>query len=978
MRNEFQDLTVTEIGRLPGRTFTTIYPDAQSAMKGEDESCYTCSLNGEWSLKWYASYKDQSVAPDKAGTITVPGVMELQGYGKPQYTNVNYPIPYDPPYIPDDTPLGVYERAVDLPETFEGRRIVIGFEGVSSCFYVYVNGMMCGFSKGPHLPAEFDITDALKGKLHFDLRVDVYKWSDGTYLEDQDMWRFGGIFRDVMVYAFGEKRILDIRVAAKPDSVYTGGTVSCRVKTENTEQVSFAVFDPEGNELTRQDAPVINGEAVLEVRIEKIEMWTAETPALYKMLVSIEGQAQAVAFGFKEVKIRDGVFRINGKTVKLKGVNHHDTNPTTGYALTKEDMLQDVLLMKRHNINCVRTSHYPPQRYFLDLCDRYGLYVVDETDIETHGVCMFSEEGMDLIARDAAFEKQFVDRGTRMIARDINHASIIMWSLGNESGYGRNHVMMAEKMRAMDDSRPIHYEGDREAVTSDVYSRMYASPAEMQAYIDKKPEKPFFLCEYAHAMGQGPGGLRDYWNLIDSSVYLMGGCVWEWADHGLLTERNGQKVYLYGGDFGEWPHDGCFCVDALVLPDRTPHSGLKAYKQVLRPIRCAFDEETATLSVENRYDFLSLSALKVQMKITCQGETCMEGQLLFFAVPHEKEQVRIPFGEYPAGSVMTLTFMLKEDTSWAEAGYPVGVEQFVLNKGYVVKAEEYPEAEIRAEKNDRTIKVTVGEKTVIFDEYGIRQIMNGGNKLLTAPLRVNLWRALTDNDRGFSHIDHRWYGLGLDKLCERAEKMECDEGNERVTVKISSVISTKARPPFMRFEQEWTVEKDGQLTALFGYEPLRKIDFYLPRLGVMFGMPEGYENLRWQGRGPGESYPDKKDCAMLGNWECSVDDTHEVYVRPQENGAHEDTERLEILNEKHEGLLIEGEKFSFTAHHYTHDDLHRAEHTDELIRRKEITVSLDGAMGAIGSNSCGPEPFDKYRLYLNEKKQYRFTFRVIG
>ncbi|MCI5564830.1 MAG: glycoside hydrolase family 2, partial [Clostridiales bacterium] len=496
--------------------------------------------------------------------------------------------------------MGVYDRDFTLPEAFADRRTILRFDGVSSCYYAYVNGALAGFAKGPHLPSEFDVTALVRpGENH--LRVVVLQWSDGTYLEDQDMWRLCGLFRDVSLLSFGAARIDDVIADATLSDDYLDGVLTATVKAQGTDEVNFMLLDGE-TVVAQGKRAVENGEAVFGATVRQVKAWTAETPNRYELIVEIPGQAERVLIGFKRVEIHGAVFYFNGQPIKLKGVNRHDTHPTLGYYTPVDAMVKDIVTMKRHNVNTVRTSHYPNDPRFLALCDEYGLYVVDEADIESHGVVMF--ENYDFIATNPVWETQFVNRGVRMVQRDRNHPSIVMWSLGNESGYGCVHVAMAKAMRAIVPSRPIHYERDRKAETADVASDMYTSVADMIAYAENEPKKPFFQCEYAHAMGQGPGMLEDYWQAYYSHPACMGGCVWEWADHGLVKEENGEKYYAYGGDFGEWPHDGCFCVDGLTYPDRTPHSGLTELAHVMRPVRAEMvDEAKGVISLWNTRAF---------------------------------------------------------------------------------------------------------------------------------------------------------------------------------------------------------------------------------------------------------------------------------------------------------------------------------------------------------------------------------------
>ena len=956
------------------------YPDAASARAEERAlSPYFLSLNGRWDFTYYASPRDVKELSGEAGEGTqgqldVPGVWQLQGFGAPQYTNVRFPIPYDPPYVPDDTPVGVYDRAFTLPPAFRGRQTVLRFEGVSSCYYVFVNDQLAGFAKCPHLPSEFDVSPFLKdGENH--LRVVVLQWSDGTYLEDQDMWRLSGIFRDVMLLSFGERRIADVCAEATLSDDYTQGILKLRVMAAHVEKVKITLFK-DGKALFSQDTAVRVGEANACLTVENVRPWTAETPERYEVIVEIPGQAERVFVGFKKVEIRQGVFYFNGRPIKLKGVNRHDTHPALGYYTPVNEMLRDILTMKRHNVNTVRTSHYPNDPRFLSLCDEYGLYVVDETDLECHGVVMF--ESYDYIAKDPKWEKQFVDRGSRMVQRDRNHPCVFMWSMGNESGYGCNHVAMAEAMRAIDSSRPIHYERDqweKEAITADVTSRMYASIDFMKEYAQGNPQKPLFQCEYCHAMGLGPGLLEDYWQTYYAHPQLMGGCVWEWADHGLEREENGRKYYAYGGDFGEWPHDGCFCVDALTYPDRTPHTGLKEFKHVVRPVRCTLaDEAKGAVRLWNTYGFQSLEHLRGHFTVTAGGRLLTQGEFAPKAPAGGTEEITLSLGEYPAGALLNLSFALREDTLWAPAGHVVAKDQLPLALGKAEAPASLPALPLTLRNTHTGCVVSSADFSVSFDAEGMSGLTFHGVPLLAQGSRINLWRAPTDNDRGGPNMGKKWEALGLSRLLCRSEKFTAALKENTAVIELEGVYGPKVTPPLLKVSQKFTVHGDGRIGLEICYAPLKEIDVYLPRLGLRMALPKGFERLIWQGRGPWESYPDLKTGAVLGRYETTVEATHEPYVRPQENGSHEDTAFAALLNARGIGLMAAGDGFAFSAHHYTPEMLTQAEHTIELGRTDEVTLLIDGAMGPVGTASCGPEPLEKDRLYLKEPRSFRFTF----
>lgn len=986
--HEYRDLNCLHVNRLPDRTTVVPYPDAILAAVGERAaSPYFYSLNGLWGFHLYDSPFE---IPGDASQwlsereIRVPGCWQMQGFGAPQYTNVNFPIPYDPPHVPDATPVGCYRRMFDLPEAFLGRGTHLRFEGVDSCYYAYVNGQLAGFSKVPHMPAEFDVTGLVKEKDNV-LQVLVFQWSDGTYLEDQDKWRLSGIFRDVMLLSFGETAIYDVKADASLDSDLSTGLLRLRVKAQGASEVKVRLYDGESLMLDAA-LPVEEGKASGRYAFPRVEPWTAETPKLYDLYVEVPGQTEHLRIGMRRVDIVGGVFCVNGRPVKLKGVNRHDTHMSLGSFATVDLMLEDVLTMKRCNVNCVRTSHYPPDQRFLDLCDEYGLYVVDEADIECHGVVSF--DSYDLIASDPAWAPQFVDRGLRMVARDRNHASIISWSLGNESGYGIVHEKMAEAIRKKDTSRPIHYERDREAKTADFYSQMYTSVDKVLEYGKEDNPKPFFLCEYAHAMGQGPGNLEDYWQAIYHSPRLMGGCVWEFVDHGITKEApDGSGPYwAYGGDFGEYPNDGNFCVDALLYPDRTPHTGMLEYAHVIRPARLSVkDEAQGLFALRNCLDFGDLDAYTLSWRLEYLGSLLKEGSAPLSCPAGEETELQLDLGSYPKGSVLTVELELRQSVSWAKAGHVVARDQAELGLGEPRPVHALPKKPLNLEKMESEITVRSGETVYrfSFEKAGLYQIECAGQPILTSPLALNVWRAPTDNDRGFgANVAARWAKYGLDKLQARVTAFEAEKTEDEVRVRITSVHAPKIFRPLLTLEQRFRFLPCGKVELKLDYTPYpgnEKLleEMYLPRLGLRFSMPESFERVEWYGRGPKESYPDKKLGMPLGRYSALVDELHEPYVYPQENGSHADTLYLLLSDTAGRGLMLAGDNFSFSAHNYTQEALTLAKHTYELKKQPLTEVCIDGVMGPLGSNSCGPEPLMKDRLYLKEKRSFRFVFTTL-
>lgn len=977
--NEYQDLNVTADLRLPMGTTLVPHQNREDALSFSRVSPFSLCMNGTWDFMLlngpHEIPKDvASLAPREK--ITVPGCWQMQGYGKPQYTNVAFPFPYDPPFVPDENPIGIYKTRFTLPESFHGRQTRLRFEGVDSCFYLYVNGQYAGFSKTPHLAAAFDITAFVKEKQENELLVLVFQLSDGSYLEDQDKWRLHGIFRDVLLLSFGQERIEDVIADAGLMEDNTTGTLKTRVLVKGAEQVKLTVLDGKRT-LDEKTVTIKDGIAEAEFAFQDILPWSAETPKLYTLLCEVNGQADAVKIGFRRVEIIGSRFYVNGKSVKLLGVNRHDTHTTLGAAMPLEVLLEDALLMKRCNMNTVRTAHYPTDPRFLDICDEVGLYVVDEADLECHGVNIF--DTYNLIAVDPVWEKQFVDRGVRMVQRDRNHASIVMWSLGNEAGYGINHDVMAKAIRKLDSSRPIHYERDEKAQSTDIVSQMYTSIPSLIKQGKEKGKKPLFLCEYAHAMGLGPGNLEDYWQAFQAHERLIGGCVWEFVDHGILQkDEQGQEYYAYGGDFGEQPHDGNFCVDALCYPDRTPHTGLLEYTHVHRPVRAKLiDEAAGKISLRNYYDFTNLSDLTLLWQVEKDGKVFASGQKALRCAPGRSAILSLPLGDYEKGSFLRLRFTLASSTPWAEAGFVVAQEQLPLALGQAPKKARLPAVALDLKQEDGLITVTTGQAQYTFNraKKGLSSIVFSGTELLSEPVTASLYRATTDNDRGPAKIAKKWQDRGLDKFLLRVTEFEAAQDRDGMKVKVSTVAAAKSLPSILTLNQTYLFLPDGRVKLSVEYVPLHiDMDLYLPRLGLKFQMPAEFAHLTWLGRGPHESYPDMKSGAFLGLYERTVLETHEPYVFPQENGSHEDTTFLMVHRLSGQGLIIASENgFAFSAHNYTAHQLEAATHTIDVPQGDFTQVHIDGAMGPLGSNSCGPEPLEKDRLYLREPRTFHFT-----
>ncbi|MEW9550831.1 glycoside hydrolase family 2 TIM barrel-domain containing protein [Nonomuraea sp. NPDC050783] len=964
-------------------------------------------LNGTWRFRLSpaAAVPEDFADPGYDDTgwdeLPVPSHWNLRGHGAPAYTNVSYPFPLDPPHVPDENPTGDHRRVFDLPEGWSGGRL--RFEGADSLARVWLNGHELGFWTGSRLPAEFDAGPWLRPGRNV-LAVRVHQWSAASYLEDQDMWWLPGIFRDVTL----TRSAADVFVRATHDG--------------------RLCFDGPGGLLDLPELGVAGLEPGTEIRVDA-EPWTAETPRLYDAVVRFPEETVRLRVGFRTVSIEDGVLLANGRPLLLKGVNRHEFHPERGRAVTYDTMREDVLLMKRHNVNAVRTSHYPPHPAFLDLCDELGLWVIDECDLETHGFGQVGWRGNP--TDDPRYEDALLDRMRRMVERDKNHPSVIMWSLGNEAGVGRNLAVMAGWARDRDPSRPLHYEGDRSCAHTDVYSRMYASHAEVEA-IGRRAEDPlddpeldarrrampFLQCEYAHAMGNGPGGLAEYQELFERYPRLAGGFVWEWIDHGIAHPSYG---YAYGGDFGEPLHDANFVIDGLVFPDRVPSPGLLDLKKVFEPVRFAFGD--GVVRITNGYGFRDLSHLGFVATVEVEGETVAEHRL---EVPPGGGELELPdlrtppapagaasagaaagaaaAGAAPAGERwLTVRALLAADQPWAAAGHEVAWAQTLLPPAPVLDtpALDAPAPETSATDapaaNPPALDAPVTDTPVIdgADATGAdlagagiggtgvggagRTVVLGagadgrieapggsafdartGRLVRLAGLevdgpRLDLWRAPTDNDR-YGGLEGRWRALGLHRLTHRTDAVEPDGG----TLTVRTRVAPAATDLGMRATYRWTAAPDGGLLLRVDIEPEGDWSDPLPRLGLAMTLPgAAVDRVTWFGRGPGEAYPDTGLAARVGRWSATVDELQTPYVHPQENGHRADVRWADLGPFRITGDPV----FGLTARRWGTEELDAARHRPDLVPGDRVHLYLDLAHQGIGTATCGPGPLPRYDLH---------------
>lgn len=1009
MSHDWENPGLVGQNRLPARAYLLPFASAEAARTCDRGAAEILGLNGRWQFSYHESPllapTDFTAPGYDAGLwdeIEVPGCWQMQGYDSPHYTNVVYPFPIDPPHVPDANPTGCYRREFAVPAAWQGQRLVLRFEGVDSCFHVWLNGQYVGLSKGSRLPAEFDVTALVQHGSNV-LGVRVVKWSDGSYMEDQDCWWFSGIFRDVYLKAEPLAGIRDVAVHPVLDADYRDGTLECAVTLGNLSAaatslgVKATLLDAAGAEVVAgaAEAQVASaGEASVQINLSVpgCRTWTAEDPYLYTLLlqaVAAEGQrvgATAIRVGFRVVEIKGEVFCINGAPVKLRGVNRHEHHPETGRTVSLQDMIADVLLIKQHNLNAVRTSHYPDDPRWYDLCDEYGLYVIDECDFETHGFGYTENNDLNP-AWAEPFAAATVDRMERMVCRDRNHPSVVMWSAGNEAGHGPNTRAMLKRARELDPSRPLHYERDLEVDTADVFSQMYTHPdvvrkiAERENFevwgaqsCERHKQVPFVLCEYAHAMGNGPGGFKEYWELIDKYPCLMGGFVWEFIDHGIaMTDERGETWYAYGGDFGEYPHDGNFVCDGLVFPWRQPSPGMLQCKKMVEPVFVeAVDAAAGQFRLTNRYDFLHLGHLALHWAVERDGRVVRSGTApLPEVAPHATANLSLPEAAVSdlkgLGASVTLSLRLAAARPWAPAGHEVAWGQFALP--VAAPAVHAPAAGARvatsSARGETTISGDGWEVTVSEVDGRLRDWQWQGGRLCLEGPAISFFRAPTDNDRALG-VKARYEKPDLKHFASRLLDLNLSSVGEGVH------LTTRVRlmPPNQRRAYdccyEYAFRPDGSLRLRVSGEPNDRWEEQdiLLRLGVGLVLPGELEQVAWYGLGPGESYVDTCEAQRVGLWQGTVTDLATPYVFPQENGNHMGTRWLTLTDPRGRGLLVAGApQINFSAHHCTAVDLDDATHANEVPWREEIYLNLDDVQHGIGSASCGPGPFTPYILH---------------
>ena len=1001
----YEDLSVLHENTMPARAyFIPASKRMDNLVEHREESDRMQLLNGTWKFQYFNSIYDvqepffeKDYDTENFDEIQVPSVWQMAGYDTHQYTNIRYPFPFDPPYVPQDIPCGTYAHTFVYHKDENAPKAFLNFEGVDSCFYVWINGSYVGYSQVSHMTSEFDITDLLRDGEN-SIAVLVMKWCDGSYLEDQDKFRMSGIFRDVYILKRPKQAISDYHIKTRIEDMLA--KVEIEMKFYSPLNVKISIEDRNGA-VVALGSIAEEGTAVLE--IASPELWNTENPYLYKLILETENEVIVDHIALRKIEIKDQVIYLNGQKIKFRGVNRHDSDPVTGFTISLEQLTTDLTLMKQHNFNAIRSSHYPNAPFFYEMCDKYGFMVIDEADIEAHGPFMiYRKEDTDYnrfkrwnekIADDPVWEEAIVDRVKLMVERDKNRFCIVMWSMGNESAYGCNFEKALEWTKNFDPDRITQYESARyrnydetyDYSNLDVYSRMYPALSEIQEYLDKDGSKPFLLVEYCHSMGNGPGDFEDYFQMIQDNDKMCGGFVWEWCDHAIAhgTAENGKTIYAYGGDHGEEIHDGNFCMDGLVYPDRTVHTGLLEYKNVYRPARViSYNKESGELVLHNYMDFDDLKDyVKISYELTQDGLVISKGILPEFSVaPHGEGKTNLKINVPENGKCyLKLIYHLKKELPLLDEDHILGFDEIEVSKEDTKckLAEKWipktvVDSELQVNENDTQIHIkgrefayTIDKRTALFTEMKF-----AGREYLNHPMELNIWRAPTDNDM---YIKSEWKKAHYDKAYTRAYTTEVVQGKHGVKITSHASVVAETVQKILDVTITWKIEAAGKIDADIA---VTKDDEFpdLPRFGVRMFLDKKLSAVRYFGMGPQESYCDKHQAASHGLYRTDVGDLHEDYIRPQENGSHYDCEYVELNNSRY-GIVASAEKaFSFNASYYTQEELEKKTHNYELIESDSVVFCVDYALNGIGSNSCGPVVLEQYRF---DDVLFRFQFTLI-
>ncbi len=1007
--NDWEDQTVFARNKeMPHATLTPYANEREAIANVRNDSPFVKLLNGDWKFNWVRKPADRPTdfykpSYDVSGwdTIPVPSCWELEGYGIPIYSNITYPFEKNPPFIGHDwNPVGSYRTGFTVPEDWDGREVFLHFEGVKSAMYLWINGKEVGYSQGSKTPAEFDVTKYLK-KGENVLACEVYRWCDGSYMEDQDFWRLSGIFRDVFLFSTPAVHMRDFEVKTDLDDQYRDAALTVDVSLSRYARNAKGNYSVELSLLDSELAPVFepvaktvavsgdNAQVTFSKDIANPAKWTAETPNLYTLLLTLRNpsgeviEVERTNVGFRKVVVSGGQLLVNGKAVLFKGVNRHEHDPDHGRTLSTESMIEDIRLMKLHNINAVRTCHYPNDPRWYDLCDKYGIYLIDEANIETHGMGYHPDH---TLGNKPEWFEAHIERIRRMVERDKNHPSIVIWSMGNESGDGVNFVKCSEWIHHRDPSRPVHYERALEREHIDMVSIMYMGIDGLRKYAEKPQTRPYILCEYAHAMGNSVGNLQDYWDVIEKYPVLQGGFIWDWVDQGLReTYKDGREFWAFGGDYGDEPNDGNFCCNGLVFPDRTPHPSLVEVKKVYQYVKVkALDPLKGRFELRNMHDFVDLGIYDCRWELAENGIVIQSGTIETPAVaPQETGEIRIPLKkpELNPGAEyhITLSFITKENISLVPKGSEMAFEQFALAydvpalpasdlSGLPAPALSSGKFWFQIEGSD--FAISFDRRTGTMDRFVYHHI-----DLIEQGPSPDFWRAPLDNDYG-NGMQNRlamWRDAGSSRIVTKSAAESLGDGSVRVTFEYSlpAVASTET--------VSYTVDAAGTVAVEAAFTPGERELPELPRFGMNMVMPEGFDNMEWFGRGPAENYQDRKTGYRVGLWRGTVQEQYTPYVRPQENANKTDVRRLRLTNEAGFGIEALGcPLLSVSARHYPTPMLEAAGHTYDLVWQPEVYANLDYKQtGVGGDNSWGARPHKQYALFP-EDYSYRYILKPVA
>lgn len=1005
--SDIENLNVLHRNRMEARSYFIPYDDENDAKSFERGFSNNFKLlNGTWKF-YYSDYPElspenfyeQDFDTKDWDDIRVPGNWQVQGYGYPHYTDLIYPFPIDPPKVPSKNPTGCYRRNFRVPKNFENKNIILRFEGVDSGFHLWVNGKFVGYSQGSRMPSEFDITEYI----HFDnmnsLSVRVYQFTDGTYLEDQDQWWLSGIFRDVSLFCREKIHINDFFIRTDLDEEYKDSILNIELNIKNTSvnavdnyKIQFEIFE-DNYIIANQciDGISVKGSSGLKlnahINLKNPKKWSAETPDLYSLFIKLIDENDGIAevipqkIGFRKIELKGGNFLVNGKAIMLRGVNRHESHPDLGRYVPFDHMLKDVLLMKQHNINAVRTAHYPNDPRFYDLCDKYGLYVIDEADLECHGFELIGK--YDMITNDPIWKDAYVDRAVRLVERDKNHPSIIIWSLGNESSFGCNFEAMADYVHNRDNTRLVHYEEDRQGKVVDIMSTMYSNHEKMTEFGQmKNMDKPHIMCEFGHAMGNGPGGIREYFDIFYKYKRLQGGFIWEWADHGLREFTRDKKEYFaYGGDYGDYPNNSNFCCDGLVNPDRIPTPGLLEYKKIIEPLKI-FEEDARSgkIRVKNLHDFLSLDVFNLNYKIMADGEVLQSGAVKLPKIMPGKSKIislimdtKKLYGSF-TDIYLNMEVVTDKASIWANEGHVITFEQIKLS-GFNKIEKNISKSKLQGlivNEDIRNISIAGFNFALEFNKQEAKLYklcFEGSDVLLEGP-EFNVWRAPIDNDM---YVVHEWKKKGLNNILQRVDKVELKQSMHNAEIIVSKYISPPNGDWAIELSEIYKIFGNGDIFISSTGHPKGKLPETLPRIGYEMKLPSLMHNVKWFGRGPGDSYVDLKTANLIGVYENTVDNMFTSYVKPQENGNKTDVKWFCLKDERGTGLFFSSENtFNFSAFNYSKEDIEKAKHTVDLEKRDYISLYVDHKHHGLGSNSCGPVPLKQQSL---QPEDFSFTFR---